>query len=63
MSLSFVQTGVEAPDAQTMLWELNETLMGILGHNGTAHVCLDDFSQEKAFFLMRGRTGRESARR
>lgn len=52
MSLSFVQTGVEAHDAQTMLWELNETLMGILGHNGTAHVCLDDFSQEKAFFLV-----------
>ena len=52
MSLSFVQTGVEAPDAQTMLRELNETLMGILGHNGTAHVCLDDFSKEKAFFLV-----------
>ena len=38
MSLSFIQTGVETPDAQMMLRELNETLMGILGHNGTAHM-------------------------
>ena len=52
MSLAFVQTGVENPDAQTLLRELNETLMGILGHNGMAHVCFDDFSQEKAFFLV-----------
>ena len=50
MSLSFVQTGVENPDAQTMLRELNETLMTILGHNGMSHVCFDDFSREKAFF-------------
>ena len=52
MSLSFVQTGVENPDAQTMLRELNETLITILGHNGMSHVCFDDFSQEKAFFLV-----------
>ena len=52
MSLAFVQTGVENPDAQTLLRELNETLMGILGHNGMAHVCFDDFSQEKGFFLV-----------
>ena len=32
MSLTFVQTGVEAPGAQTMLRELNETLMGILNY-------------------------------
>ena len=32
--------------------ELNETLTGILGHNGTAHVRLDDFHGEKAFFLV-----------
>ena len=52
MALSFIQTGVENPDAQMLLQELNETLMGILGHNGTKHVCFDDFSQEKAFFLV-----------
>ena len=52
MALSFKQTGVEDPDAQILLKELNETLMGILGHNGTKHVCFDDFSQEKAFFLV-----------
>ena len=52
MALSFNQTGVENPDAQMLLKELNETLMGILGHNGTKHVCFDDFSQEKAFFLV-----------
>ena len=52
MILAFVQTGVENPDAQMLLRELNETLMGILGHNGTAHVCFEDFSQEKGFFLV-----------
>lgn len=52
MALSFKQTGVENPDAQMLLKELNETLTGILGHNGTKHVCFDDFSQEKAFFLV-----------
>ena len=51
-SLSFIRTGVEYADAQMLLDELNETLIGILGHNGTAHVCLDDFGQEKAFFLI-----------
>ena len=52
MSLSFVQTGVENPDAQMMLRELNETLTAILGHNGMSHVCFDDFSREKGFFLV-----------
>ena len=52
MSLSFVKTEVENPDARMLLEELNETLAGILGHNGTKHVCFDDFSQEKAFFLV-----------
>ena len=50
--ISFVRTGVDAPDARLMLEELNETLTGILGHNGTRHVCLDDFSQEGGFFLV-----------
>lgn len=50
--LSFVRTGVDSPDARMMLEELNETLTGILGHNGTRHVCLDDFSQEGGFFLV-----------
>ena len=52
MSLSFVRTSVALPDAGLLLSELNETLIGILGHNGTAHVCLSDFSGEKAFFLV-----------
>ena len=52
MSLSFIRTGVESADARMLLEELNETLIGILGHNGTAHVCLDDFSCDKAFFLV-----------
>lgn len=52
MSLSFIRTSVESEDARTLLNELNTVLTGILGHNGTAHVCLDDFSREKAFFLV-----------
>ena len=50
--LSFTRSSVVSPDAQDLLQELNETLTGILGHNGTAHVCLDDFSHQKAFFLV-----------
>ena len=52
MSLSFIRTSVETEDARTLLNELNDVLTGILGHSGTAHVCLDDFSREKAFFLV-----------
>ena len=52
MSLSFVRTDVGSPDARMLLEELNDTLIGILGHNGTAHVCLDDFSRRNAFFLV-----------
>ncbi len=52
MSLFFVRTQTGAPDARMLLEELNDTLTGILGHNGTAHVCLEDFSHEKAFFLV-----------
>ena len=50
--LSFKKTGVDSPDAQVLLQELNDSLVAILGHNGMAHVCFDDFSQEKAFFLV-----------
>ena len=52
MSFTFVKTDVSAPDARLLLGELNDTLIGILGHNGTAHVCLDDFNQDKALFLL-----------
>ena len=52
MSLSFVKTEVGNPDARMLLEELNVTLTGILGHNGTKYVYFDDFSQEKAFFLV-----------
>jgi len=50
--LVFIKSGVDSPDAQKMLEELNESLIALLGHNGTAHVCYDDFSHEKAFFLV-----------
>ena len=50
--LTFAITGVDSPDAQILLTELNESLVGMLGHNGTAHVCYDDFCQGKAFFLV-----------
>lgn len=52
MSLSFVKTDVGAPDAQLMLQELNDTLMAMLGHNGTKYVCLEEFRLDKAFFLV-----------
>ena len=50
--LSFKKTGVDSPDAQVLLQELNDSLVDILGHNGMAHVCFDDFSREKGFFLV-----------
>ena len=50
--LSFAKTGVDSPDARALLQELNGVLCAMLGHNGTAHVCLDDFSHGKAFFLV-----------
>ena len=50
--LFFEKKSIDSPDAQGLLRELNETLTGILGHNGMAHVCFDDFSHEKAFFLV-----------
>lgn len=52
MSFSFVKTDADSPDARMLLGELNDTLMSILGHNGTAHIRLDDFRREKAFFLV-----------
>lgn len=48
----FKRVSVESQDAVTLLNELNDTLMGILGHNGTMHVCMDDFKLERAFFLI-----------
>ena len=53
MSITFIQTGIESQDVQTLLHELNETLVSILGHNGMAHVCMNDFNGDKAFFLVR----------
>ena len=40
--LGFVVSDVNGQNAQALLEELNERLIGILGHNGTAHVCMDD---------------------
>ena len=50
--LDFVVSDVNGQNAQALLEELNETLIGILGHNGTAHVCMDDFSRDGGFFLI-----------
>ena len=52
MSLLFIRTSVNSEDARTLLNELNTALTGILGHNGMAHVCFDDFGREKGFFLV-----------
>ena len=50
--LSFKKAGVDSPDAQILLQELNESLIAILGHNGMSHVCFDDFNQGNGFFLV-----------
>ena len=52
MGLLFIRTSVNSEDARTLLNELNTVLTGILGHNGMAHVCFDEFSREKGFFLV-----------
>ena len=50
--LDFAVSDVNGQNAQALLEELNETLISILGHNGTAHVCMDDFSRDGGFFLV-----------
>lgn len=50
--LTFIRTSPDSPDARELLRELNDVLTAMLGHNGTAHVCYDDFHHEKAFFLV-----------
>ena len=40
--LDFAVSDVNGQNARALLEELNETLIGILGHNGTMHVCMDD---------------------
>ena len=50
--LDFAVSDVKGESARALLEELNETLIGILGHNGTKHVCMDDFSRDGGFFLV-----------
>ena len=50
--LDFAVSDVNGQNAQALLEELNGTLLGVLGHNGTAHVCMDDFSRDGGFFLV-----------
>ena len=50
--LDFAVSDAKGQNAQALLEELNETLIGILGHNGTAHVRMDDFSRDGGFFLV-----------
>ena len=52
VGLVFAVSDANGQNARTLLEELNETLIGILGHNGTAHVCMDDFSRDGGFFLV-----------
>lgn len=40
--LDFAVSDVNGQNTRALLEELNETLIGILGHNGTMHVCMDD---------------------
>ena len=51
-TLSFVKSSIESVDSKALLQELNEVLIGTLGHDGTLHVCPEDFGQNKAFFLV-----------
>ena len=50
--LDFTISDVNGQNARALLEELNETLISILGHNGTTHVCMDDFSRDGGFFLV-----------
>lgn len=50
--MHFEKTDVQSVDAQILLHELNTALMGILGHNGTKYVRLDDFNHDKSFFVI-----------
>lgn len=50
--LIFRQVSPASKEAQLMLEELNQTLMGILGHNGTKHVRLKDFEQNRSGFIV-----------
>ena len=50
--LDFAVSDVKGESARALLEELNETLIGILGHNGTTHVCMDDFGRDGGFFLV-----------
>ena len=50
--LEFAVSDVNGQNARALLEELNETLIGILGHNGTTHVCMDDFGRDEGFFLV-----------
>ena len=50
--LDFAVSDADGQSARVLLEELNETLIGILGHDGTAHVCMDDFSRDGSFFLV-----------
>lgn len=50
--ITFRERSVTSTDAMLLLEELNETLIGIIGNNGTMHVHLDDFSRERSVFLI-----------
>jgi len=50
--MHFTPTGTRHPDALLLIDELNRTLIGILGHDGTRHVNLDDFEQPDSVFMV-----------
>jgi len=50
--LEFRETSIYSPDAQLLVGELNEVLIGIIGNNGAKHVQPDDFGKPGAVFLV-----------
>lgn len=50
--LVFKERSVDHPDSIKMMEELNDSLIHIVGHNGTMFVNLSDFSMERAVFIV-----------
>ena len=53
--LDFAVSDVNGQNVQTLLKELNETLIGILGHNGTAYVCIQVYTRAYLYRQSGGR--------
>lgn len=51
-TIKFIKKEPSCEDAQVLLNELNEVLIGILGHNGMMYVNFEDFSHDRAGFYV-----------